>query len=185
MAYHSLFIPVMYKIATEGRISEERLYYEVGERVLRFPAAREESLSGKRRGLWRLRVSVMSLGSVLWGLFSNYIWMMFVWRRVIHPIRRGMEEYGRVAFNVSHLESDLGMLSQGDLRGHISLLRHSEVLSFGEATQGIGAYVLPDVYVWRWALLLSLACLLSEMVYLRYFYFHAKERDIDKVGTGL
>ena len=103
----------------------------------------------------------------------------------IHPIRRGMEEYGGVAFNVSRLESDLGMLSLGDLKGHISLLRHSEILSFGELAEGIGAYILPDVHVWRWALLLSLACLLSEMVYLRYFYLHGKERDIDKVGTGL
>jgi len=164
---HSLFVPVMYKLALGSKINLSKLYYLTNEQTVVYPLG--ESLTsneivklsdGTNEITPDQRVSGKNL---IMELPKNQL------NAGHYTILKDENVLGTIAFNQSKTESsterysieELGTITQAN---HISLIQAEDALQVDrELTSGI-----KGTNLWKYALMLALIFLFVEVILIRY-----------------
>lgn len=163
---HSLFVPVMYKLALGSRINLSRLYYSTNDETIVYPI----------EGELQSGIVVLSNGDEELTpdqRFSENNLIMEVPKDEIQPghfdVNGQGEVLGTIAFNLPKQESEgitfslreLSVLSKSE---HINLIEAKNAIEVGrKITLGI-----KGIGLWRYALLLALFFLFVEVILIRY-----------------
>jgi hypothetical protein len=163
---HSLFVPVMYKLALGSKVNLSRLYYSTNNETIVYPT--DVSASS---GIVRLRKESEELTPDQRYSGSNLI--MEIPKDEIAPghfqVMAGATQVGTIAFNLPKEESEGASFSVDELSelsqaAHIHLIEGSDALGIDrEITAGV-----KGIGLWRYALLLALLFLFVEIILIRY-----------------
>jgi hypothetical protein len=164
---HSLFVPIMYKLALGSKVNLSRLYYLTDEQTIIYPL--DVSLSSNdiltlendnKKITPDQRISGKSL-------------IMEVPKDELnagnYQLKMGDQVLGTLAFNQSKSESSVQRYSVDELRtlaqaDHIYVINASEAIDVDrELTSGI-----KGIELWKYALMLSLLFLFAEIILIRY-----------------
>lgn len=164
---HSLFVPIMYKLALGSKVNLSRLYYLTDEQTIIYPL--DVSLSSNdiltlendnKKITPDQRISGKSL-------------VMEVPKDELsagnYQLKMGDQVLGTLAFNQSESESSVQRYSADELQKladapHIYFINASEAIDVDrELTSGI-----KGIELWKYALMLSLLFLFAEIILIRY-----------------
>jgi len=164
---HSLFVPIMYKLALGSKVNLSRPYYLTDEQTIVYPLevalsaddiltlengdkkiTPDQRISGKSLIL-EVPKDELSAGS--------------------YQLKAGDQEIGTLAFNASKSESSVLRYSSDELAEiaqspHIYVISASEAIDVDrELTSGV-----KGIELWKYALMLSLFFLFAEIILIRY-----------------
>ena len=164
---HSLFVPVMYKLALGSKVNLSKLYYLTNEQTVVYPL--EESLTSNDIVKLKNGESEITPDQRISG--KNLI--MEIPKNELkaghYTIFSGDNTLGVIAFNQSKTESSteryaietLETIAQAD---HITLIQAEDALEVDrELTSGI-----KGINLWKYALMLALLFLFVEVILIRY-----------------
>jgi hypothetical protein len=163
---HALFVPVMYRIAAQGKKSEQPLYHSITATSISFPS---DSLTGEDPirlvGSQEIIPSQRKTnGQVVMELPKDEVSIGF------YKITSKKDTLGLIAFDLDKNESLLQSLTPGEIktylggRDNISVLKASsnEVFSTEIKERYLGTPL------WKYAVLLALLFLLAEVLLIRF-----------------
>lgn len=163
---HSVFVPVMYKLALGSKVNLSRLYYSTNDETIVYPT--DLPASGRVINLKKGDVELTPDQR-----FSGSNLVMEIPKDEIGPghfdVKTTDTELGVIAFNLPIEESggerfsadELLALAQAD---HINVIEANDALGLDkEITAGI-----KGIGLWRYALLLALLFLFLEIILIRY-----------------
>lgn len=163
---HSLFVPVMYKLALGSKVNLSRLYYSTNNETIVYPTDVPASSE-----IVRLRKESEELTPDQRYSGSNLI--MEIPKDEIAPghfqVMAGATQVGTIAFNLPKEESEGASFSADELSelsqaSHIHTIEGSDALGINrEITAGV-----KGIGLWRYALLLALLFLFVEIILIRY-----------------
>ena len=169
LMYHALFVPIMYRIATESHTSQMRLYYATQTPTLSIAVGTEPALFALDI---RSTQTIRHVPSQRHLAGQQVLFMDNIPLETgVHGLYQDSMLIQQVAFNPLAAESDLQVCSVELLRQKIQNLRYAKIVAWDEANKRIeqGAFD-PPTALWRWVLGAALLFLLIEMLYVRYFY---------------
>jgi len=164
---HSLFVPVMYKLALGSKVNLSKLYYLTDEQTMVYPL--EESLTandivtlsdGENKITPDQRISGKSL---IMEIPKDEL------KAGHYNILKGETELGTIAFNQSKAESSVDRHSIDELETiaqakNINLIQAEDGIEVNrELTAGI-----KGINLWKYALMLGLLFLFAEVILIRY-----------------
>lgn len=164
---HSLFVPVMYKLALGSKVNLSKLYYLTDEQTMVYPL--EESLTandivtlsdGENKITPDQRISGKSL---IMEIPKDEL------KAGHYTILKGETELGTIAFNQSKAESSVERHSIDELETiaqakNINLIQAEDGIEVNrELTAGI-----KGINLWKYALMLGLLFLFAEVILIRY-----------------
>jgi len=163
---HSVFVPVMYKLALGSKVNLSRLYYSTNNETIVYPT--DNAVSGEVVSLKKDEVEITPDQR-----FSGSNLILEIPKDEIGPghfdVNVSSAQLGVIAFNLPKEESggekfsseELSLLAQAD---HISMIEANDAVGVDrEITAGI-----KGVGLWRYALLLALLFLFVEIILIRY-----------------
>lgn len=163
---HSIFVPVMYKLALGSKVNLSRLYYSTNDETIVYPADLSASA-----GIVKLHKGEVELTPDQRLSGSNLI--MEIPKDEINAghfdVRTADTAVGTIAFNLPKEESAGDRFSSDELSelaeaGHINMIEADDALGIDrEITAGI-----KGIGLWRYALLLALLFLFVEIILIRY-----------------
>uniref|UniRef100_UPI00404734AB hypothetical protein n=1 Tax=Roseivirga sp. TaxID=1964215 RepID=UPI00404734AB len=164
---HSLFVPIMYKLALGSKVNLSRPYYLTDEQTIVYPLDVALSANdiltlenGEKKITPDQRISGKSL-------------ILEVPKDELsaggYQLKAGNQEIGTLAFNASKSESSVLRYSSDELAEiaqapHIYVISASEAIDVDrELTSGV-----KGIELWKYALMLSLFFLFAEIILIRY-----------------
>ena len=163
---HSLFVPVMYKLALGSKVNLSRLYYSTNDGTVNYPTELNASSS-----IVQLKKDEEELTPDQ--RFSGANLIMEIPKEAIKPghfdITTDQSVLGTLAFNLPREESEDTSFSDEELLTltesiHISLIEANDSLEVErEITAGV-----KGISLWKYALMLSLLFLFVEIILIRY-----------------
>ena len=168
---HPIFVPILYKIATQAQRHSERLYYTPTDTELRVPA----QFTVSDDPVFSLR-SEENQRYFCTARPRNHEYLLLINHQAYAPGFYAVEQdttlLMHVAFNLSPEESDMNFMNQDALNKYFSKVQQlqfvEETLLQGGDTLASGFYA-PRV-LWGYFLLATLFFLFLEMAFLRYFW---------------
>lgn len=163
---HSIFVPVMYKLALGSKVNLSRLYYSTNDETIVYPVDLSASA-----GIVKLHKGEVELTPDQRVSGSNLI--MEIPKDEINAghfdVKTADTKVGTIAFNLPKEESGGDRFSSDELlelaeASHISMIEADDALGIDrEITAGI-----KGIGLWRYALLLALLFLFVEIILIRY-----------------
>ena len=162
---HSLFVPVMYKLALGSKVNLSRLYYSTTEETIAYP------LDQASTGI----VNLVADGNVLTPdqRYANGNLILEIPKDEITPGHFAVEaqesRLGTIAFNLSNTESTGARYSAEELNQladseHVYLIEAEDVLDVDKTiTAGV-----KGIGLWKYCLMLGLLFLFVEIILIRY-----------------
>ncbi len=163
---HSIFVPVMYKLALGSKVNLSRLYYSTNDETIVYPTELKTSggVINLKRGDVELTPDQRFSGSNL---------VMEIPKDEIGPghfdVKSTDTNLGVIAFNLPKEESGGDRFSTDELlelaqANHINMIEADDAMEVDrEITAGI-----KGIGLWRYALLLALLFLFVEIILIRY-----------------
>lgn len=163
---HSIFVPVMYKLALGSKVNLSRLYYSTNDETIVYPVDLSASA-----GIVKLHKGEVELTPDQRVSGSNLI--MEIPKDEINAghfdVKTADTKVGTIAFNLPKEESGGDRFSSDELlelaeASHINMIEADDALGIDrEITAGI-----KGIGLWRYALLLALLFLFVEIILIRY-----------------
>lgn len=168
---HALFVPVLYRLAMLSYRNDQPLAYRVGEQTLTLRVPRANAAETERAAYRLVRDSLQLVPAQRWQGQQLHLGVpVELSKPGFYELRQQGQAVATLAFNATKSESELAAYSAAELRqlggpGHPNV----RVLDSGQplAVQQYRAEQT-DRPLWRYCLLLALACLLVEGVVLRW-----------------
>ena len=163
---HSLFVPVMYKLALGSTVNLSRLYYSTNDETIVYPL--DGTGSG---GIINLRLEDEALTPDQRLVGGNLI--MEIPKDEIGPghfdVNRQGNSLGTIAFNLPNTESEGVYYSANDL-SELATAEHIYLLNADDASEVDMALTagVKGIGLWRYALFLALLFLFVEIILIRY-----------------
>jgi hypothetical protein len=167
LSTHAIFVPVMYRIAASGKKAERKPYYYLSSSLITIPA---DSLEGEEparmRGEQELVPAQRNVGDRLLLEIPKYSV-----NQGFYYVTHGRDTLDLLAFNLEKAESSLIQYAGEEVK---TLLGGGEQISIFTATSPeafsneIKARYL-GTPLWKYALLLALLFLLTEVLLIRFF----------------
>lgn len=162
---HSLFVPVLYRLALGSQRSFANLYYYTDSENISFPIAKNSSQ------IYSLSGNMNQITPDQRVLNGNLV--LFIPKNEIQPgiydLIEEAETYGKLAFNLPKAESLISenkqeLISEIAKRGHVSI---SNAVNAAELSSQLRVNLLGKTY-WQLSLLLGLLFLFVEIILIRY-----------------
>ncbi|NML68003.1 hypothetical protein HHL22_22625 [Hymenobacter sp. RP-2-7] len=169
---HALFVPVLYRLAMLSYRNDQPLAYRVGQQriELRVPAAKLASAGEADYRLVRDSVTLVP-GQRLLGQKLQLEIPSELTKPGFYQLQRQGKPVATLAFNGNKKESELAAYSVAELRQLVGPNRPNvHVLDVDEQPAALRNYRAEQTGqpLWRYCLLLALACLLAESAVLRW-----------------
>lgn len=164
---HSLFVPVMYKLALGSKVNLSRLYFQTDEQTIVYPLDgilsstdiltlenEEKKITPDQRIVGKSLILEVPKDELTVGHYE---------------LKKGEEVLGTLAFNQSKNESSISKYSLEELTelaqpDHMFVIEASDAVEVDrELTSGVKGITL-----WKYALLLALLFLFAEIILIRY-----------------
>ncbi|RZJ94475.1 MAG: hypothetical protein EOO60_02960 [Hymenobacter sp.] len=169
---HALFVPVLYRLAMLSYQEDKPLAYRIGTKQIQLHVPATQA-TGKEETVYRLVHDSLTL--VLAQRRLGQQLRLELPAELNEPgfyqLRRQDQVIGMLAFNQAKRESELAVYSAAELRQLVGPDRPNvRVLDEGNQVQALGRYRAEQTGqpLWRYCLLLALACLLAEGAVLRW-----------------
>jgi len=168
-AFHqnALFVPIMYKLASQAARQQQALYYTTDQTVL---STKLDSLSGKEVFSLRRQDQELTPAQRING--SNVLMEVprFLLSAGFYTLATDAQDWGTLAFNYAAPESILAQYSPEELEalwqqyGKVTVFKAANAQDFAA---GLGQDYFGTM-LWRWALMLALLFLLAEVLLIRF-----------------
>jgi len=165
---HSLFVPVMYKLALGSHVSLNNLYYFTDQETIEYPLPQGFSAN-----------NIVTLSSDIFEItpdqrvLGDKLIMILPKEQMSeghYKLKSNGRDLGTIAFNIPKAESEGGKISMGSFQNavasssHLYLLQAANGLDVNrELSEGI-----KGISLWKYAILLSLVFLFVEVILIRY-----------------
>ena len=163
---HSLFIPVLYRIAMESASGNDQLYVNVGQEAL---LSIDSSSSNKTYSLRMGDYQVVPEQKLRSGKLALSIQGSDIQAGFYEVIANEIEK-STIAVNVNPLESDLKVLTKADLQSVFDGFPNVKILEIDDdkALKSLLSNSVGHTPLWKYSLILSLMFLLVETAFIRF-----------------